>query len=64
MACEYCDGNEKDLQVQPLSDRRPDSAFICPDGAPALCIFVDGEGIYLNIDYCTKCGRDLRGDAE
>ena len=46
-----------------MSDRRPDSAFVCPDGAPALCIFVDGESIYLNIDYCPKCGEKL-GDAE
>lgn len=63
MTCHYCNGKEKDLRTQPLSDRRPDSAFVCPDGAPALCIFVDGEGIYLNINYCPMCGEKL-GDAD
>ena len=61
--CEHCDGNEKDMRIQPLSDVKPESAFVCPDGAPAICVIVNGEWVYLDINCCPMCGRDLRGDA-
>lgn len=62
MACEYCDGSEKNLIVQRLSDASLNSAFICPDGAPSICICVDYQWVYLAANYCPMCGRDLRGD--
>ena len=57
--CDYCDGSEKDLRVQPLSDVKPESAFICADGAPAICVLVNGEWIYLNANFCPMCGGKL-----
>ena len=57
--CEYCNGNEKQLQTQLLSDTNPDQVFIEPYGVPAICICVNGEWIYLTIHRCPMCGRNL-----
>lgn len=62
MACEYCDGSKKSLITQTRSEVEPDNSFVHPYGKPALCVSADYQWVYLDINFCPMCGRDLRGD--
>lgn len=61
--CEYCNGNEKQLPIQPCTESTVDQAFIELYGVPAICVLADSAWTYLTIKNCPMCGRELGGDA-
>lgn len=62
MACEYCNGSERNLEIQPFTETDVSAAFVEPDGKPAICICADSAWTYITEKFCPMCGRDLRGD--
>lgn len=67
--CEYCEGEDLKEIVKVRSKIEQTDVYVdfTSDGKPILAMetMLDGCGAYhfAEINYCPKCGRDLRGAA-
>ena len=61
--CEYCEPQRGDLTFPILQDGAL-AVFVDRTmlGEPVLTINDRFGGMKIHVNYCPKCGRDLRGD--
>lgn len=68
--CEHCEGEDLKEIVKVRSKIEQTDVYVdfTPDGKPILAMetMLDGCIAYhfAEINYCTKCGRALRGDSK
>ncbi len=61
--CEYCEG-ERPLAMDAASPNKRVNCFVIIDGCLRTANDYTVHGPRLPLDFCPKCGRDLRGEKE
>ena len=57
--CEYCEG-ERPLAMDAVSSNKRVNCFVIIDGCLRTANDYTVHGQRLPLDFCPKCGRDLR----